>query len=214
MNPKGIIDIIGHVHIQDDLGQVLLDDWNAVHPQNMATIIGRALANAWEGNLPASPNQVDTNAHWVNRIELGNGGASVASGGAITYETPITTPSNASLYNATYSEIVDEAQGSDGSIGFPSGGGPSETPNTNSVVSASGSGVQTTVTVVVELSAAQPASQSTDDQAASSEDDFAFDELGLKSTDDLLLSHIVFSPILKSANRTITITYTLTITVS
>jgi len=209
MNPKGIIDIIGHVHIQDDLGQVLLDDWNAVHPQNMATIIGRALANAWEGNLPASPNQIDAKAHWVNRIELGNGGAVVASSGGILYNSPVTSPSNATLYFPTYSEIVDEAQGSDGSIG-----GPSESPNTNSVVSASGSGVQTTVTVVVELSADQPASQSTDDQVVDPEDDFAFDELGLKSVDDLLLSHIVFSPILKSANRTITITYTLTITVS
>lgn len=178
--------IDGHVHIEDDLGHVLLDQQNAVHPLNMATLIGRGLANVSDFQ--------------IHELKLGNGGASVGSGGAVTYLPPITTGAGATLYNETYTEIVDESHAS------------VEAPNT--VVSSAGSGVQTVVTVNMEISAAQPASQSSTDQAPSTEDDFAFDELGLFSPDTLMISHIIFSPILKSANRSLTITYTLTITVS
>ncbi len=177
--------ILGHVHIEDDSGEVLLDARNAIHPQNMGTMIGRALAR-------------DDN-YWVNKMVLGNGGASVASGGAITYLPPVISSNPAGLYNKTYEEIVDESLGS--------------VAETNSVTQASGSGVQNVVTIFVELSAEQPASQPSSDQAASIENDFAFDEIGLRSFDDLFLSHVIFSPILKSANRTLTITYTLTIEV-
>jgi hypothetical protein len=183
---KGWYKIEGHVHIEDDLGQVLLDQRNAVHPENMATLIGRGLSNTADFN--------------IHSLKLGNGGASVGSGGAVTYQPPITTGMAAVLYNQTYFEVVDESDGS-AEVG-------------NSVVSSAGSGTQTVVTVNLEIAASQPASQSSTDQAPSTEDDFAFDELGLFSADDLMVTHIIFSPILKSANRTLTITYTLTITVS
>jgi len=189
MEIKTDISVMGHVHIEDDLGNVLLDQKNAVHPQNMATVIGRGLARSSD--------------YWVNKIYLGNGGASVGSNGAVTYLPPNTSPASATLYNKTYEEVVDETFGSDGNGG-----------SANVVSNASGTGVETVVTVIADLAADQPASQSTTDQAMSTEDDFAFDELGLISNDGLLLSHIIFSPILKSANRAITITYTLTITVS
>ena len=177
--------ILGHVHIEDESGEVLLDIRNAVHPQNMGTMIGRALAR-------------DDN-YWVHKMVLGNGGASVASGGAVTYLPPITSGNPATLYNKTYEELVDESLGS--------------SAETNTVTQASGSDVKNVVTVFVELAADQPASQPSSDQAASIENDFAFDEIGLRSFDDLFLSHVIFSPILKSANRTLTITYTLTIEV-
>jgi len=177
---EGLIQIMGHVHIEDDLGNVLLDKTNAVHPENMSLIIGRGLARVADA--------------YIHTLVLGNGGASVASGGAVTYLPPVTTGDSAT-------EIVDDAD-----VGVGSN---------NSVTVASGSGTTTVVTVNLELQADEPSSQPTTDQAPSSEDDFAFDELGLLSdSDDRLLTHIIFSPILKSANRTINITYTLTITVS
>ena len=183
---SGIIQIMGHVHIEDDLGNVLLDKANAVHPENMSLILARGLAN--ESN------------YYISTIHLGNGGASVNSDASITYLPPNTTGGGADLYAEQYSEIVDD---SDAGVG-----------SNNSVTGASGSGTTSVVTVSLELEAAEPASQPTTDVGPGSEDDFAFDEIGLKSADGLLLSHIIFSPILKSANRSITITYTLTITVS
>jgi len=183
---QGLIQIIGHVHIKDDLGNVLLDKWNAVHPENMSLIIGRGLSRVAN--------------YYVHTLVLGNGGASVGSSGAITYLPPVTVGDAATIYNETYREIVDDVDAGVGS--------------NNSVAIASGSGTTSVVTVNLELVASEPSSQPTTDQAPSSEDDFAFDELGLLSEDSKLLSHIIFSPILKSANRSITITYTLTITVS
>ena len=62
----------GHVRIEDDLGNVLVDKKNAVHPQNMARVISRALAN--ESN------------YFIYRIAYGNGGTLVDPTGAVTYE--------------------------------------------------------------------------------------------------------------------------------
>jgi len=184
---SGQIQIMGHVHIEDDLGHILLDKCNAVHPENMSLILARGLAR--ESN------------YYIWKMVLGNGGASISStDGSITYLSPNTTGDAADVYNETYSEIVDDVD-----VGVGS---------SNSVTAASGSGTTSVVTVGIELQADEPASQPSTDVGPSSENDFAFDELGLKSEDGKLLTHVIFSPILKSANRSISITYTLTITVS
>ena len=39
------VTVKGHVKITDDLGNVLLDKDNAIHPQNVARVFARALAN-------------------------------------------------------------------------------------------------------------------------------------------------------------------------
>jgi hypothetical protein len=71
------------------------------------------------------------------------------------------------------------------------------------------------VTVVALLGASEPAGQAVADNITTDPESlFVFDELGLKTADGLLLSHLVFSPIEKTANRAFIITYTLTISVS
>ena len=90
----------GHVKITDDLGNVLLDKDNAIHPQNMARIIARALAN-------------EPNSH-IYRMAFGNGGTQVDSAYNIRYMTPNDgqEPDKATwesrLYRETYSEVVDD----------------------------------------------------------------------------------------------------------
>ena len=54
----------GHLHIEDDLGNVLVDKDNAIHPQNMARVISRALAN--ESN------------YFIKEIAFGNGGTDIS----------------------------------------------------------------------------------------------------------------------------------------
>ena len=55
------VQVTGHLLITDrDSGEVLLDQHNAIHPQNMSRIISRALAN--EDNST------------IYRIAFGNGG--------------------------------------------------------------------------------------------------------------------------------------------
>jgi hypothetical protein len=180
----------GHVKIIDkNTGEILLDKDNAIHAYNMGKAIARGLAN--------EPN------YQIYKVSLGNGGTTIDSNGDVIYNPPRVNPTDTDIYNETYSEIVDEA-------------GPA--PVGNSVVATYGTLPVTTslVTTTITLTANEPSGQDYSDGGDGNdnmEDPFVFDELGLKTGDDLLLSHIIFSPIEKTANRELIITYTLTVSV-
>lgn len=182
--------IKGHVLVKDKFtGEVLLDKFNAVHPQNMAKVIARGLAN--ESNQQ------------IFQIALGNGGTYIDSTQSIVYNSPNVIGLAADLYNVTYSEIVDDANTNVG-IG-------------NSVISqaAPSPDISSLVICTIQLSANEPAGQATTDGVTTNPNSaFTFDELGLKTVDGLLLSHIVFNPIEKNAQRELIISYTLTVSVS
>jgi len=180
---------IGRVVIHDaDTGEMILDKKNAIHPQNMALAKARSLARETNG--------------YVFKLGFGNGGTFLNSGLQINYRSPNTIGS-ADLYNLTYEIQVDEQ-----TVGTPVG---------NSVVSLQSPTPALTSMVVVtaQLSSNEPAGQSLADNTTFDPNaSFFFDEIGLKTADDLLLSHLVFSPIEKTGNRAFLITYTLTISVS
>lgn len=181
--------VLGHVNIRDaKTGELVMAKANAVHPQNMALAIARSLAR--DANGP------------VYKMCFGNGGTFFNSSQQIVYRAPNTIGA-ADLYNLTYEVVVDEQD--------------SGAPVTNSVSSSASPNpaITSIVTIIAELSANEPAGQAVADNTTSDpESFFMFDEIGLKTGDDLLLSHLVFSPIEKTANRAFLITYTLTISVS
>jgi hypothetical protein len=188
MTATANISIKGHVHIQDrTTGEVLLDKNNAVHNKNMAIALARGLAN--------DPN------HQIYRIKLGNGGSSIDSMNMITYLPPNVVGASADLYNETYDEIVDDAD-----ITAPA-------ENEVSMQESSDPDETALVIVTATIAAGEPSGQDLTDSSPDPNNQFAFDELGLFTVDDRLLSHIIFSPILKTANRELVITYTLTIAV-
>lgn len=194
--------VSGHVLIKDTMtGEVLLDKHNAIHPKNMATAIARGLSN--------TPN------HQVFKIKLGNGGTVVNATQQIEFKPPTTSGDDADLYNATYVEVVDE---NDSGVGAG-----------NSVVFTNiPSSTNTRVIVTCVVSSNEAINNPTDGGSGGSELDpegqFFFDELGLftRQTDsnllsgagELMLSHLIFSPIEHTGNRELTIVYTLTISVS
>lgn len=181
-------EVKGHVKIEDDLGQVLLDQQNAVHPQNLARIISRALSN-------------ESNFH-IYRIAFGNGGTEVDAVSTITFNTPndgqppdIQTWESR-LYNETYSEIVDDVQpagilGSDPGSSGPqvasrAGGGARPENDPVSVANVSGPGVRSRelgltseVVVVSVLNPTEPSGQLGTGTGASVDSSFTFDEIGL-----------------------------------
>jgi hypothetical protein len=206
----------GHVHIKDGItGEVLVDQDNAIHNQNMAVALARGLSN--------DPGQSGIQTSQIFALELGNGG-SVTTGGVITYQSPNVTGTNARLYNQTYFDQVDENT---------SGFGPG-----NSVTYQQSQTDTTSIVIVtMTVAAGEPSGQDTSDSTppTTAQDAYDFDELGLftngvanstgipgvstfgyTQTPDtaLLLSHIIFSPILKTSSRELVITYTLTISVS
>lgn len=187
------IEVKGHAKIVDDLGNVLLDKSNAVHPQNMARVFARALADEFN--------------YTVYRMAFGNGGTIVDAAFTVTYKTPNDGQSpdiatwDSRIYNETYSEIVDEGQtvlnpllgtdpgSADLNTGFRSGGGAVPASDPPTVLHVSGPGVRSNelgltseVVITCVLNEDEPLAQFATDSlppTQGTEEDFVFDEIGL-----------------------------------
>ena len=196
------VGVKGHVLIEDkSTGEILLDRFNAIHSKNFAAAIAKGLANTQP--MLSKIDGVEFGYHRpsvVFMMKFGNGGTSIGSLGEITYQAPNVAGNTADLYNATYSEVIDAAY-----AGTPDGNSVSylisEDPDTSSIVICTAT-----------IGANEPSGQDLSLNSTSNEATFAFDELGLFTSDGKLLTHIVFSPIPKTAERELVITYTLTVT--
>lgn len=163
--------------------QVLLNKRNAIHKENMSLAIARALGSVDAGHIYS--------------MHFGTGGATVDDVGAISYSDPNVSGS-ADLNVPSYSEIVDTTRGA------PSG-------NQTGVRHVNGT-VFSDVEIRCVLDKGEPIGQSAfDNLSANINGTYVFDEIALKTDDNLLLTHIVFNPIEKTANRVIEVVYTLRI---
>ena len=85
----------GHIKMWDPTtGEVIVDKRNAIHYENMITALANSLANKSTG--------------FVHEMAFGNGGTTVDPTGIITYLTPNSTGTNATLYNQTYYKVIDD----------------------------------------------------------------------------------------------------------
>jgi hypothetical protein len=172
------VQVKGHVLIKDDLGNVLLDKDNAIHPRNMARILARALAN--------EPNSS------VYRLAFGNGGTVTDAAYEITYRPPndgrnhdAASGWTSRLYNETYSEVVDESNVT--LVNTGPGSDPSITDEDNFVTSAKGypNASLAVVTVSCTLGLNEPRGQNITDNLSPleyTEGTYTFDEIGLFSS--------------------------------
>lgn len=180
-NDKTQLKIVGKLRITDAVtGKLILEKNNAIHPQNLALAITRALSN-------------DSNGI-VYKLCLGDGGTFLNSNSVLTYRLPNTVGQQAALYNQTYELIVDDQA---------AGVSPS-----NYVVPIAS--VAPSITSLVYVSALLSASEPTSNPMTS----YTFDEVGLKTEDGLLLTHLIFTPIIKTTVKTFLLTYTLEVSVA
>jgi hypothetical protein len=183
--------IQGHIKISDpDSGEVLIDKRNAIHYENMSISLAESLANAGEG--------------FIYEMAFGNGGTSIDPTGIITYLTPNSTGTNASLYSQTYSKVVDDRSVNN------------IDPTRNKVETRHVSGTNyTDILVSCLLDYGEPSGQDALDNATGSDSLYVFDELGLVAYSPTgtgrLLTHVIFHPVQKSLNRLIQIDYTVRI---
>ena len=171
--------------------EVLVDQHNAVHYENLSIALSQGLANQNQG--------------YIYVMAFGNGGASVDPTGVITYLPPNTVGLNANLYNETYAKVVDQN----------SAANTDPSRNRLQVLHTPGR-VYTDVLVSCLLDYGEPPGQQAFDNSTNFNGEFVFDELGLKcwqgsSADLLLITHVIFHPVQKSLNRQIQIDYTLRI---
>jgi hypothetical protein len=176
----------GHLKIYDPKsGEIYINKRNAIHYENISVAMAQALSNQGQG--------------WISEMAFGNGGTVVDPTGLITYLTPNTTGVNSSLYNQTFSKIVDQnsALNSD------------SVRNKMEVRHVSGA-TYSDILVSCLLDYGEPAGQEAFDNSTDLSGDFVFDELGLKSNaTGKLLTHVIFHPVQKSLNRLIQIDYTI-----
>ena len=178
----------GHIKIFDpDTSEIYIDKRNAIHYENMSIALAESLSNAGEG--------------FIYEMSLGNGGTSIDPTGIITYLTPNSTGTNANLYNQTYTKVVDDRSVNN------------LDPTRNKIETRHVSGTNyTDILVSCLLDYGEPNGQQAFDTAASQNESYVFDELGLKSYSPngtgRLLTHVIFHPVQKSLNRLIQIDYT------
>jgi hypothetical protein len=187
-NDKQGVLLQGHIKIFDpESGQIIVDKRNAIHYENMSIALAETLSNAGQG--------------FIYEMSFGNGGTSVDPTGIITYLTPNSTGTNASLYNQTFSKVVDDRSVNN------------LDPARNKIETRHVSGTNyTDILVSCLLDYGEPNGQEAFDTATDPENAYVFDELGLRSYSPSgtgrLITHVVFHPVQKSLNRLIQIDYT------
>jgi hypothetical protein len=185
------IHVEGHIKIWNpESEEIYVNKRNAIHYENISIALADSIANSGQG--------------FIYEMAFGNGGTAVDPTGIITYLTPNSTGTNASLYNQTYSKVVDDRSVSN------------LDPTRNYIETRHVTGVNyTDVFITCLLDYGEPNGQSAFDNSNDNESSFVFDELGLKSYSSTgnskLLTHVIFHPVQKSLNRLIQIDYTVRI---
>jgi hypothetical protein len=191
VNIKGHVTIFEFDSFDDyrsrNIRNILLDKDNAVHKENASIVLARGITHRPNGS--------------IFFMYFGNGGAVIDPGGNVILQSPNVSGA-ADLYNPSYFEAVDDTQGA------PEGNGMDVRHITGSLYS------DADVRCVIGRN--EPLGQlptDTVDSVDLNTEDFAFNEIGLKTADNLLITHLTFTPILKSAQRLIEVVYTLRISI-
>ena len=189
-NERSGLHIEGHIKIFDPVSKaVYINKRNAIHYENFSVGLAQAMSNQGQG--------------FISEMSFGNGGSRIDPTGIITYLTPNSVGLNASLYNQTYSKIIDGANVNN----------TDSSRNSMEVRHITGT-AYSDILVSCLLDFGEPAGQQAFDTASSTSDQFVFDEIGLRAYNPagpgtgLLLTHVIFHPVQKSLNRLLQIDYT------
>ena len=190
-NETGGFHFEGHIKIFDpETKEVFIDKRNAIHYENMSVAMVNALSNQGQGQ--------------IYEMVFGSGGTAVDPTGLITYLTPNTVGVNSSLYNQTYSKVVDQNSSTN----------VDSVRNKMEIRHISGA-TYSDIIITCTLDYGEPDGQEAFDNSQTLDGNFVFDELGLRSYNPSgtgkLLTHVVFHPVQKSLNRLLQIDYTIRI---
>ena len=188
-NESGGFYFEGHIKIFDpESKEIFIDKRNAIHYENMSVAMVNSLSNQGQGT--------------IYEMVFGSGGTTVDPTGLITYLTPNTVGINSSLYNQTYSKVVDQTATEN----------TDPARNKMEIRHVSGA-TYSDILITCFLDYGEPLGQEAFDNSVNLDGNFVFDELGLKSYnpngEGKLLTHVVFHPVQKSLNRLLQIDYTI-----
>lgn len=186
------VKVDGHVLITDvDSGIVLLDKHNDINYENIAL----AMANTLTTTSDSSGRPFA-----IKRMVFGNGGTSVDNNGNVVYNAVNVAGLTDTLYNRSYHKVLDNTM--------------------IEIIDTQGQPISA-IKITAVLDYAEPATQDVSDGAPTTNGEYTFDEMAITlesgesgsdvTQDGLHISHIVFHPVQKTANRKITVEYTITI---
>jgi len=195
----------GHLLIRDaDSKEVIRDTHNDIHLENFSEAIALSLGGYDRG--------------FIEEMHFGSGGSIISATGEIDYNDNQANPGigiatrDADLYGPSsgykpYFKVINER--SSRFISDPD-------KNNIKIVHTNGT-TYTDIVITCTLDYGEPDDQSAFDDASTMKDDYVFDEMGLKTYDSVtetkrLLTHVIFHPVQKAANRAIEIVYTIRIT--
>ena len=185
------LNIEGHIKIWNpQTNEIFINKRNAIHYENMSIALADSIGNSGQG--------------FIYEMAFGNGGTSVDPTGIITYLTPNSVGTNATLYNQTYTKVVDDRAVAN------------VDPTRNKIETRHVTGTNyTDVFITCLLDYGETNGQDAMDTSSGADGTYVFDELGLKSYsatgNSKLLTHVIFHPVQKSLNRLIQIDYTVRI---
>jgi hypothetical protein len=181
--------IEGHVLIKDtDSGEVIVNKRNAIHQENMSYALASSLVNS-----------IDTQGleGFVYALNFGTGGVVIDGVGDTVYREPRVTQITDTLYSPAFSKVVNA--------------NPENNIDNNTTVVHEQGTTYSDVVVTCTLDYGEPVEQDPLDNTANQEGVFVFDEIGLMSQQGRLLTHLIFHPVQKSANRKFQVIYTVRI---
>jgi hypothetical protein len=183
---KVTLKITGHVSMIDaDTGSVILAKRNAIHAENMSM----AVAGVMSGTLNSSGL-----SSMISQLCFGNGGTTVDLTGLVTYNATKNASITDTLYNQTHAIFVNNKIEDDAN---------------NISFIHSYSETYSDIIIRATLGYADLPGQDAIDDTATQTSDYVFDEIGLKTQQGRLLTHMIFHPVQKSANRKIQVVYTI-----
>lgn len=186
------ISMSGHLLIKDKMtNEVLVDKTNSINYEAMSFALAMSLANFTVKGVANGP---------IESMVFGNGGVSVNGVGVITYLDKNVTGLNASLYNQTYSKIIDPNNPQNENVA----------DNYVTVSHVSGN-PYSTVVANCTLELGEPSGQLALDNGTSAAGTYVFSELALVNYNGNLINYVNFAPVQKSANRIFAIQYSLLI---
>ena len=178
------IKMSGHILIRDaETKEEIVNKRNAIHYGNMANMIAKALTNSADS--------------YIHYMAFGNGATSVEAAGKVIYKAPRVSEAyenRATLYSRTFQKVI------------------SNNTTTDKIEIIPGTSY-TDLKITCTLGYNEPSAQDTFDTSTTNDGLYVFDELALLSyatdpTNSTMLTHVIFHPVQKSANRTIEIIYT------
>lgn len=191
-----------HIVIRDaDTGKILCEGSNAIHQENMSTVLATALARGANS--------------FISEIHFGRGASVTATDGSVSYRLPNVFGSNAELYSPTYFIVVDaqDLNNFDTANNAVTVTHTNGTTFSNTVVTAtldySMPAINDSVFNIVNIT------ENSLNATTEVNGEMVFDEIALKTkgsvglNSGLLLTHFIFHPVEKSSNQRIQLVYTL-----